>query len=88
MVDSVRSTAPVTFMSNMLYACFIFYKYKLPFIMAINKIDVVNHKYALEWMNDFETFQAALGNETSFASDLAQSGNTDLCLFRITNIVF
>ena len=69
MVDSVRSTAPVTFMSNMLYACL----YKLPFIVAINKIDVVNHKYALEWMNDFEIFQAVLRNETSYASDLAQS---------------
>ena len=72
-VDRVRSTAPVTFMINMLYACSILYKYKLPFIVAINKIDVVNHKYALEQMNDFETFQAALGNETIYASDLAQS---------------
>ena len=60
-------------MINMLYACSILYKCKLPFIMAINKIDVVNNKYALEWMNDFETFQAALGNETIYASDLAQS---------------
>ena len=37
-----------------MYACSILYKYKLPFIVAMNKIDVVNHKYALEWMNDFE----------------------------------
>ena len=37
-----------------LYACSILYKYKLPFILAMNKIDVVNHKYALDWMSDFE----------------------------------
>jgi hypothetical protein len=37
-VDVVRSTNPVTFMSNMLYACSILYKAKLPFIVALNKV--------------------------------------------------
>jgi hypothetical protein len=41
----------------MLYACSILYKTKLPFIIAMNKTDVVDHKYAVEWMEDFETFQ-------------------------------
>ncbi|KAG0722022.1 GPN-loop GTPase 1 [Chionoecetes opilio] len=59
-LDIVRSTKPQTFMSNMLYACSILYKYKLPFIIAMNKIDVVDCKYAIEWMQDFEVFQDAL----------------------------
>jgi len=37
-VDTVRSCSPVTFMSNMLYACSILYKMKLPFIIAMNKV--------------------------------------------------
>lgn len=56
-MDSVRSTNPVTFMSNMLYACSILYKTKLPFIVVMNKIDVVDNQYAVEWMEDFEVFQ-------------------------------
>jgi hypothetical protein len=55
LMDSVRSTSPVTFMSNMLYACSILYKCKLPFIVAMNKVDVVSHRYAVDWM------QAVLG---------------------------
>ena len=56
-MDTVRSTNPVTFMSNMLYACSILYKTKLPFIVAMNKVDVVDNKYAVEWMEDFDVFQ-------------------------------
>lgn len=56
-MDTVRSTNPVTFMSNMLYACSILYKTKLPFIIAMNKTDVVDNKFAVKWMEDFETFQ-------------------------------
>ncbi|KAK7047588.1 hypothetical protein VNI00_006356 [Paramarasmius palmivorus] len=59
-IDTPRTTAPATFMSNMLYACSILYKTKLPFILVFNKTDVQPHEFALDWMHDFEAFQAAL----------------------------
>lgn len=37
-MDVARSTSPTTFMSNMLYACSILYKTRLPFIVVLNKV--------------------------------------------------
>jgi GPN-loop GTPase len=33
----------------------------------------VSHDYAVEWMHDFETFQAALSNDESYNSNLSRS---------------
>ncbi|PON93152.1 GPN-loop GTPase [Trema orientale] len=72
-VDTPRSASPVTFMSNMLYACSILYKTRLPLVLAFNKVDVAQHQFALEWMEDFEAFQAAVASDDSYSSTLTQS---------------
>ena len=56
-VDTVRSNNTRTFMANMLYACSVLYKYKLPFIIAFNKTDITDCQFAIDWMTDFEAFQ-------------------------------
>ncbi|KAF8233771.1 hypothetical protein L208DRAFT_1265115 [Tricholoma matsutake] len=73
-IDTPRTTAPATFMSNMLYACSILYKTKLPFILVFNKTDVQPHDFALEWMQDFEEFQAALASHNGMRD--AEGGQT------------
>lgn len=71
-IDTPRSTESTsTFMSNMLYAISILYKTKLPMILVFNKNDVKSESEAVEWMRDFEAFQAALRKEEE---DEAESG--------------
>ncbi|XP_075255428.1 GPN-loop GTPase 1-like [Convolutriloba macropyga] len=77
-MDTQRSTSTVTFMSNMLYACSILYKSKLPFIVVMNKTDIVSHSFAEKWMRDWTVFEDALSQETSYVSNLARS--MSLCL--------
>ncbi|WPG99221.1 Hypothetical protein R9X50_00203200 [Acrodontium crateriforme] len=63
-IDTPRTTANTsTFMSNMLYAISILYKTQLPMILVFNKTDVKPETEAVEWMRDFESFQAALHAE-------------------------
>jgi len=72
-VDTTRSTNPVTFMSNMLYACSLLYKSRLPIIISFTKIDIISHAYAVEWMTNFESFEEALKTNTTYMGNLTQS---------------
>ena len=47
----------------------ILYKTKLPFILVFNKTDVQPHEFAVEWMQDFEVFRAALASHGSTTDD-------------------
>ncbi|KAI1260565.1 hypothetical protein F5Y18DRAFT_432122 [Xylariaceae sp. FL1019] len=62
-IDTPRTASTSTFMSNMLYACSILYKTKLPMILVFNKTDVKDASFAKEWMTDYDAFQAALAND-------------------------
>ena len=67
-IDTPRTSSTSTFMSNMLYACSILYKTKLPMILVFNKTDVQDAEFAKEWMTDFQAFQAALEAEQEAGS--------------------
>ncbi|KAI1165050.1 hypothetical protein F5B18DRAFT_612555 [Nemania serpens] len=64
-IDTPRTTSTSTFMSNMLYACSILYKTKLPMILVFNKTDVKDASFAKEWMTDYDAFQEALARDES-----------------------
>lgn len=68
-VDTPRNTSPTTFISNMLYACSILYKTKLPMIVVFNKTDAQSADFAKEWMTDFESFQMALQQNQELNGD-------------------
>ena len=60
-VDTPRCTASLnTFMSNMLYACSMYYRSRLPLIVVFNKTDVMSGDVCMEWMNSYDAFQKAL----------------------------
>jgi GTPase SAR1 family protein len=73
-IDTPRTAQPATFMANMLYACSILYKTKLPMILVFNKTDAHDASFAKEWMTDFHAFQTAL-RESEGQGDEAAGGS-------------
>merc|ERR1711991_912843 len=72
-LDATRTSSPATFMSNMLYACSILYKTRLPFVLAFNKCDVASAEGPLEWMRDPEALYDALAADSTYMSSPTRS---------------
>ena len=53
-IDTPRSSQPITFMSNMLYACSIMYRMHLPMVVVYNKADIQDYNTIETWMRDYE----------------------------------
>ncbi|KAK8799664.1 hypothetical protein WA158_006212 [Blastocystis sp. Blastoise] len=64
-VDTPRSSMPVTFMSNMLYACSIFYRLCLPLMVVFNKNDIEDSEKIDRWMKDYEYFHECISEVRS-----------------------
>lgn len=76
-IDTPRSASTSVFMGNMLYACSILYKTKLPMILVFNKTDAKDASFAKEWMTDYEAFQDALNgdeNQNAFGGQEGEEG--------------
>jgi GPN-loop GTPase len=57
----------------MLYSLSILYKSKLPMLLCFNKNDVLDHSFALEWMQDFDRLDEHLSKVDTYLSSLSRS---------------
>merc|ERR1711977_732859 len=72
-LDTPRCQNPKNFISNMLQACSILYKNRLPLVLVFNKCDIVGNEFALDWMKDYNKFHDALKLEEDYSASLSRS---------------
>lgn len=73
LLDTPRCQNPKNFISNMLQACSILYKNRLPLVLVFNKCDIVGNEFALNWMKDYNKFHTSLTNDDSYSASLSRS---------------
>ena len=57
----------------MLYSLSILYKSKIPLCVVFNKTDIMDCKFASEWMTDFDKFDEALSKQDNYLASLSRS---------------
>lgn len=72
-IDLLKSSHPLTFMSNILYSCSILYKTRLVSLLAVNKIDITSMDFLHDWMINSESFDYAFSKENFFAGSFTRS---------------
>ena len=71
--DTSRCINPQTFMSMMLYASSILYRYQVPLLLALNKCDVVSGETAMGWIKDPDALSGALRECKGYGATLTAS---------------
>lgn len=73
LIDSVRCQRPTTLMANMMYACSVLYKSKLPFLGVFTKFDLADPEPQMRLLNDPLAFVHAAEEEDTYAATLSKS---------------
>lgn len=73
-MDAPRCASPPTaLVANLLQACSILYRTRLPLLLAFNKADVGGADAAASWVEDWERLDEALAKEKAYSASLARS---------------
>ena len=82
-MDTARSVNPVTFMSNMLYACSILYKTKLPFVVVMNK---VSYSWLSFWLFIciYVVYNYVLGTGESYGPTAQHTQDSPICFIQLS----